>query len=264
MDKFMDYALENPPVYIALILVCLAVIIVPLIISSRAQRFGARDPKGNLTKKQQQAINVGAIIGAVFGDYHNNLQTKKFRSMTVIEGWDIHSPPSAKETISWLIHQGHRAEFDQIKSRIDHENDPIFASKRNREFAKNLRKSIPLLLKQQVIRSPEEISEISTLAWDMGRLVNITRWSYDLKYVTEEEAWEVIGIAYEEVLKTYDSWDDFAKGYLVGRALWGGTSGGIGIPFFNRVKIKKLQSIIRKTKSLLEHQASPWNQTPFK
>jgi len=264
MEDFIAYAIKNPPVYIAFVFVCLVIIIgLPLLSHYKVKQaqFRVKDPKGNLTTKQQQAINVGAIMGAMFGDYCNSLRTKKIRSMTTMEGWGIHSPGDARETISQMItgECGHRVIFDQIKECIDNENNMVFESKRNKQFAKNLRSSIPLLIKEQVISTPAEIPKISALAWDMGRLVNISRWSYDLKYITEEEAWKAIYIAYEQVLGKYDNWQEFAQSYLVGRAMWGGTAGLMGL-----TRIMKLKTIIQITKRLLKHSDSPWNLVPFK
>ena len=264
MEDFFDYAVKNPPVYIAFIIVCLGVIAGALLLGSnmtKNSQFRMKNPNGNLTVRQQQAINTGAIMGAMFGDYCNSLQTKRFGRATKIGGWGIDSASSAKETIWGMItgEYGQSLIFDQLKEYVINENDAVFDSDRDKVFFQNLKKSLPLLIKEDIISTPEDVLKISTFAWDMGRLVNISRWSYDLEYITEEEAWEAIYIAYEGVLETYGSWQDFAKGYLLGRAMWGGTSGMHGPS-----RIIRLKTIIQITERLLKHKDSPWNTVPFK
>jgi len=263
-EDFFDYLLKNPPAYIAFIIVCLGVIAGVFILASnmtKKTQFRMKNPKGNLTVRQQQAINTGAIMGAMFGDYYNSLQTKRFRLATRIDGWGINSASSARETIFGMMigKYGHSSTFDKLKEYVKNENDAVFEADYDKVFLKNLKKSLPLLIKEHIISAPKDVLEISTFAWDIGRLVNIARWSYDLEYITEEEAWEAIYIAYGWALETYDSWQDFAKGYLLGRAMWGGTSARKGLS-----RITRLKTVIQITKRLLEHKDSPWNIVPFK
>jgi hypothetical protein len=158
---------------------------------------------------------------------------------------------------------GQRVIFEQIKECINNENSIVFESDRNERYYRNLKSSIPLLIKKQIISAPSDVLKISTLAWDMGRLVNIARWSYDLEYITEIEAWGAIYVAYEQVLKMYGHWQEFANGYLLGRAMWGGTSGMLASPF-SMTRIIKLKTIIEITKCMLKYKGSPWNLIPFK
>ncbi len=90
-----------------------------------------------------------------------------------------------------------------------------------------------------------ELEHLDTTAWDMGRMVNVARYSFDLGYISEDIAWEYLFTAYTESASRYSDWNEFAKAYIVGRALWGGEN----ISLYNTVDtIKKLK----------KDKASPW------
>jgi len=261
IEDFFAYASTHPPVYIAFVLACLCIIAGVFIAASNIRnrsQIRVMNPKGDLDTKQQQAINVGAIMGAMFSEYCNSLQTKRLRETTTINGWGIYSSADAWETTSKMItgEYGQRNIFNQILGCLDNDDDPLFDDDDTKYYAKNLKDSTPLLLKEHIISAPAELSETSMLAWDMGRLVNISRWSYDLGYITESAAWEAINIAYGQVLETYNNWQEFAKAYLIGRAMWGGPAKSEGVI--------PLKTVIRIAKRLLKYANSPWNVIPFK
>ena len=261
-DHFFAYAITHPPVYVAFVLICLGIIAGTFVFAHKKDiqsRISAINPEGYLTFRQQQALNVGAIMGAMFGDYCNSLQTKKLRKTTVIIGWGIHSAADAKDAIDKIItgEYGQRVIFDQILGRIaNDEDDPLFEDYNVNHYIRNLHEALPLLQKEGVIGAPEEITGITTLAWDMGRLVNISRWSFDLEYITEDEAWRAIAYAYGQVLAAYRGWQDFAQAYLIGRAMWGGLSREKGVI--------PLKTVVQIAKRLQNHPASPWKFVPFR
>ena len=67
-----------------------------------------------------------------------------------------------------------------------------------------------------------ELESIDVTAWDMGRMVNVARYSYDLGYISESQAWEYIFFAEQESSSHYADWAAFGRAYIIGRALWGG------------------------------------------
>ncbi|MCL1949585.1 MAG: DUF1266 domain-containing protein [Turicibacter sp.] len=83
-----------------------------------------------------------------------------------------------------------------------------------------LKEGMELLKKEGVIQSEADLQEMDTLAWDMGRLVNVARWSYRWGYIDEGTAWAYIEHAYEQSRATYATWADFAKGFMLGRIMW--------------------------------------------
>jgi hypothetical protein len=56
--------------------------------------------------------------------------------------------------------------------------------------------------------------------------------------------------AAEQLQNEYTSWEDLCKGYLIGRAMWGGN--GSDFSLINDI-----------AKGLLENEKSPWKSTPW-
>ena len=90
-----------------------------------------------------------------------------------------------------------------------------------------------------------ELKQIDTIAWDMGRMVNVARYCYDVGYITESKAWEYIFYAEKESESHYADWSEFGRGYIIGRALWGGKS----MSFY---------TMMTTLKELKEKDESPW------
>ena len=102
------------------------------------------------------------------------------------------------------------------------------------EYLMNMQGVLPLLVQEGYFSGNIfDLANVSIVAWDMGRLVMVTRSCYDSGYIDEEEAWKYIENAYKACKEVYADWDEFAKGYVFGRAMWSGDAqfllGNMGI-----------------------------------
>lgn len=59
----------------------------------------------------------------------------------------------------------------------------------------------------------------SVLAWDYGRAANMARWGLASRYADLAEAERTVLRVSELARAAYDSWEDFAAGYVLGRCL---------------------------------------------
>jgi len=59
-------------------------------------------------------------------------------------------------------------------------------------------------------------------AWDLGRIVNVARWSHNLDYMDFDEMKSYVLDAAREAQRRYPSWEEYSLAYLVGRYEWGG------------------------------------------
>lgn len=126
--------------------------------------------------------------------------------------------------------------------RLFYEQCLIYASRID-----NLKQTLKGLREDGFLGSnPSELERLDVTAWDMGRMVNVARYSYDLGYISESQAWEYILSAQRESSSIYADWAAFGRAYIVGRALWG----GINLNFYDA---------IRTVKKLMKHKKSPWN-----
>ena len=113
-----------------------------------------------------------------------------------------------------------------------------------------MQESIDELVQEKFLKQQADLAQCSILAWDMGRLVLVTRCCFDAGYISDEEAWRYILNARQTSKEQYTSWDDFASGYVIGRAMWSG----------NNIS---LTGIISITQGLLADDESPWKQVAF-
>jgi hypothetical protein len=67
-----------------------------------------------------------------------------------------------------------------------------------------------------------DIKKYGAAAWDYGRLIFIARLCFDAKYLSQAEAWTYIEQAHQLAFIEFNSWEAYAKSYVIGRALWGG------------------------------------------
>lgn len=288
-----------------------------------------RNPKGGgLSKEQQRALNIGAILSGSNCDFCDSLQTSKAVAKKTIENilardWGIHSSEEALERLEDLKYRGHRqicsvilknasqllafgedspvnprtiyeltgfslldkrilvkyadeialakkhfdlidvllnaSSFEEVREyqalfgdektfsvciQIYHrfyEQCLVFAS-----FITNLKQTLSDLQKEGFLGTDLfEFDRIDPTAWDMGRMVNVARYSYDLGYISENQAWEYIFFAEQESSPHYEDWDAFGRAYIIGRAMWGG-------------KNLNLYNAISTVKRLKEDKKSPW------
>jgi hypothetical protein len=57
-------------------------------------------------------------------------------------------------------------------------------------------------------------------AWDLCRLVNITRYAFEAEFISEAEAWDIIMKAAKEIQKKYKSWEEMSEVYDFGKYVW--------------------------------------------
>lgn len=217
----------------------------------------------NLTPDQFAAINIGAINAEQTEYFCDSLPTGSDLDEikdNLSNYYDISDRASALETLEWLYTSGHRVYFDAIKGVMSGRDTQINAEGldvedaeteyRIQEYCSNLQEALEELMDEKFLEQQADLSQCSILAWDMGRLVLVTRCCFDAGYITEAEAWRYILGARQASKEQYASWDDFASGYVIGRAMWSGSN-------------MSLTGIISITQGLLQDEESPWKQCAF-
>ena len=211
----------------------------------------------NLSNERLAALNVGAINSEQTCYYCDSLTTGEQESEikeNLGNFYDITDHESAIETLNWLYERGHRVFFDTMKqlysgsgegidySMLDEDEQMSFM-----EYFMNLQSALPVLSENGYFSDVSEIAKVSITAWDMGRLVMVTRSCYDCDYINEEEAWAYIENAHKACKEEYPDWNEFAKGYIFGRAMWSGNS-------------EYLSGIMSIAEGLLSDEESPWKK----
>lgn len=112
-------------------------------------------------------------------------------------------------------------------------------------YIDNLKQTLPELQERGFVDDVSELAYINATAWDMGRIVNVSRYSYDCGYISESQAWEYIFFAEKQSALCYNDWGAFGKAYVIGRAIWGGKNLNLTVTMDNVELLQK-------------HANSPW------
>jgi len=198
-----------------------------------------------LSSGQQSALNIGAILSLRNRNYMDSIETDESKESNIesmAEWWGVYSTDSAIETLEWLFDEGHRVHYDKI---INAKKNGSYLHPDVLSYDENMNETLDVLIKNQIIVDKSDLNNISILAWDMGRSVNVARWCFDCGYITKEKAWNYINRAHTYSKQIYNSWEEFSTGYIVGRAMWSGDPDVV-------------EDVITDVQSLLNDVDSPW------
>lgn len=232
----------------------------PLIIAFPAMiRFyngGRYKRKNTLTEEQYKKLSVGSLIAYYQNAYINTLSTglKKKGKAIIQDKWGVFNRDDAFNLLEDLCEQPYSDYFCCGQSEADKKTNE---ESEQDEFTVsacwhygNLMDCYDELIQRKVIINKREMERYGATGWDAARLVFIARLCYDAKYISEEEAWEYIDIAYEMVKGRYNSWHEFAMSCIIGRAMFSGKGYNYGL-----VKLE--------TDELLSSPEGPWTQFPL-
>ena len=214
-----------------------------------------------LGREQYAALNIGAINSEQNGYYCNCMETESDKvdvGGRLRDYYGIVDTETAFETLSWLFNRGHNVYFEAIRPIISNSSqefnvDVLLEEEKDRSlmsYVSNIKESLEVVVDEHVITGASEFKTLSAKAWDLGRLVMIARCCCDLGYISEEQAWQFIMTSYECAREIYHNWGEFAKGYIIGRCMWGGNDGS-------------LYGIISIAQGLLNDENSPWVRCPL-
>ncbi len=252
--NFMQQIFENRIFLIIIVCVFIIFTIYPLIKKEKRyyKTFVVKiyfNNNSTLTNEQYKKISIGAIYSEQQTAFINSLETglDKDKIDTITgQWWGINTPEEAMDTLEYLQNKGFAYYFpyayrafltndeEQKKNIIINGlvPDRELSEKEEEEIREdiqkaynqqhNLTETFEELKEDKIIENKEDIKQYGVVGWDCGRLNFLSRLCYDAGFITEEQAWYFINSAYDLAQKTFNSWDDFAKSYVIGRAMWGG------------------------------------------
>ena len=176
------------------------------------------EAKGKLTKEQENALVFGAVLSTRNGMPFDDLQAAEYKdasTQVLRSAWEVTDANTAKETLDYLLAEGHRAEVDSILPEL---RTPEAASKNSAEF--QAYEDVKKNLIDNYGYTAEQIDGIKTIsAWDYDRLVNVARFSHSAGYITEQEMWDYINKAVTQAKNDYNSWEEYFAGVMFGRSI---------------------------------------------
>ncbi len=224
----------------------------------------------NLTNEQYQKIAIGALYSEQQGAFINSLTTglgKDKLQNLLSNWWGIENHEDAIESLSYLKDKGFRYYFPTVieayKSTPDKAEDIIISgfNQTDESYQEDIEKAYSQyihlnetweeLISNNILENTNDLIKLGNVGWDAGRLVFLTRMCFDAEYLSEQEAWGFIDNAYKLATKSFRSWDEFSKSYIIGRGMWGGENCAN-------------QGIMTIAEYLLKNDKSPWVNLNFK
>jgi len=159
-----------------------------------------------ITKSQKRMLVFGAIL------FH--IENQKILSVSFKEEYkkfldEIESQNQNRETALTTLQRL----LELTESR---KLDSLLAEKTLDEA--NIKKEISKKLKISI----QEIQHIrSTYAWDICRLVAMSKWCFWAGYISREEMWNLISKGVERASENGDNWKSYTISFLIGRKLAG-------------------------------------------
>jgi hypothetical protein len=196
--------------------------------------------KPSINKSYQWAVACGADLIHLRADVINDLSAgiDKETGLSILSGqWGIDSKKDFTEMAESLKAGRHSVVYHKLAKG---EAVPGFE-----EEAENLKEA------KKVFKSDKLMGEKipNMLIWDLGRLINISRFAFDSGLITRKAALEYLKDAALAVKKEYKSWKELSVGYQFGRAVWGG--------------LEEYDTLKEGMEELLSEEDSPWVTMPF-
>ena len=166
-------------------------------------------PFRSLVPARRWGLAAGGPLSAWNEEPFNRLRShypQSVSAQTLSQGWSIHGRDDALRTIDWLFNEGHTADARQAIGASETGYRPVCDDPEGR---------VAFALENQA-----ELRSRGLVAWDLGRIVSVARWSYTAGYVSADEAWDWISLASARIQSCYQSWEDYGQGWLLGFGYW--------------------------------------------
>jgi hypothetical protein len=216
-------------------------------VKSKAER--EKDIKG-------WALGCSAVLIERNADKHDTLNPfemnekniKGCKEITLGRWWGVKNRKDLLDALKWIDIGGHRSRFEGLGKVIQDLDDEKY-----QELLKRYKDKPETLQKIQIAKEYyQKLGEKSILGWDYIRYICLCRWGYAVGYISEEEAWEKIIPVAKMLQKTFDSWEDLGRNYLIGRQFWS----------YEYTK-KEGYLFEESVQRLLDMPLSPWNKYPW-
>jgi Protein of unknown function (DUF1266) len=210
---------------------------------------------GSLGAAESWAIAAGADLAQRNRQYLDSLPSGLAEpSRILFEWWGISSRDQALAAIRDLASGGHRSTYQSLVNVISTQpaahHVSVLADNPELQAAYGaVRGAVELLRTDGLLGAADAPS---MLAWDLGRLINICRWCFDVNLLTARECWAYVLPAAAALQAEYRSWGELSTGYLLGFLIWKG-----GEPDVEYELLKANREL------LLRDARSPWQQLPW-
>ncbi|MEW6536139.1 MAG: DUF1266 domain-containing protein [Candidatus Auribacterota bacterium] len=180
----------------------------------------------NIYTDQQKAWSLAttALLSEVNWEEHTTLAGEEQSSDDILkqkedlqEWWGIYNRSDLLDTLSYLEYYGHSRKYDEIAANIS-TSETILKGITLQQVDNDIQEAENRL--SVVKQYYKELGDKRLTAWDYCRYIHLCRKGYLIGYLRESEAWGKIMPIARKLQKTYTSWKELGKHYLIGRQFW--------------------------------------------
>ena len=228
------------------------------------QPFNQNQQRENLENTKETGLLISLIPSLQEDFYVDSLTTgasKETLSKLLLRNPGIKNETAVIEMIHFLHDEGDRISFSILLPFLVTECDPKELEEKIRERffgielfihkCNNLHHFITCIKADQTIKIGEEELKRGVLAWDMGRMVCLTRIAYDAGFIDESLAWNYICSAGQQCIQAFNDWTEVGKSFLLGQAM-------------EATEKRKQELYIRLYRQATENPNSPWKKRTLK
>ncbi|NLK45162.1 MAG: DUF1266 domain-containing protein [Treponema sp.] len=143
----------------------------------------------------------------------------KSASQSILENsWELFSREDVLNIIeSYRLKQlGHAKTYNELKEKLNQTSKKSLEQLIIKECMET-----PLIARLYYVADMQKtLGEYGLLAWDNGRMLSVLRWSIAAGWLSETEALNLAKPFIDEILNSYDSWEDYAVHYAFGRVFY--------------------------------------------
>lgn len=200
--------------------------------SSISFRFGRNEENIAQTIDNGQDLLTGLISSIKIGFLVDTLKTGFSNAelhQLLAKAPQLKQEIAVIEMLSLLRDEGERTPYSILLPYLLSSNSGKEAEKilRERFFgielfiqrAHNLFRFLDHVHEKNIVFIEKKDLECGILAWDMGELISLSRIACETGYIDEETACEYIRFAGEQCRRTFSSWEEVGKSYLIGQAM---------------------------------------------
>lgn len=205
-----------------------------------------RKNDNSLTGEQLYWMAFGAPIFVYNSEFVDTLECQ-YDTETIKdqmnEWWGIQDRDSTLEIVRWLFDEGHHDQADVILGQI-HANDETLPED-VADKAEDVYPIVEYMLDNQYCT--RETLPTTVIAWDLVRVINVARWTYQCGYIDLPEVWQIMRQAVDVATRTFSSWEEYGLSFALGRGVWHGEE-------------DDCQPAYEVVTTLLNEETSPWKQ----
>ncbi|MEM9153225.1 MAG: DUF1266 domain-containing protein [Cyanobacteria bacterium P01_F01_bin.3] len=191
-----------------------------------------------LIDSRRYGLALGGVLTESNNDPFDRIEMSYGEKSCVVclaDWWGVKNKEELNEKLVWLFEEGHRTQLQNTLTEVEQEiseyedGDEIELSD-YQEF---------------LVNNMHMMKRLGFYSWDLSRLVNVARWGYGAKYLSEDVAWAWIHKAAVEIQKKYSCWKDTGDDFILGYRLWS-------------MQFSPLPNMVDAYERLLTSKSSPW------